>query len=254
MQDHSWRAYKRWASSLCRLQRGLYFRGQRNATWPLETTYHRRSKRSDVNLKRFDEVIIPQLVIPIQRVYGAKFDIRDGEQNASFLALLQHYGFPTPLLDWTLDPYIAAYFALKKADANSGSRFARVFVFDAEAWHRHAWPIRNIQSVYKNITTVEPYDAGNRRIMAQKGKFTLSNTPDMEQYIIDHPANLLNNDVPFVQSFQIDSNARDEVMEDLNLMGINKDTLLLECRDHPLEIALELECKRLADSFFASRS
>jgi hypothetical protein len=33
----------------------------------------------------------------------------------SMLALAQHYGVPTRMLDWSLDPYVAAYFAAVSA-------------------------------------------------------------------------------------------------------------------------------------------
>jgi FRG domain len=38
----------------------------------------------------------------------------------SILALAQHYGVPTRMLDWSLDPYVAAYFAAVSASAAEG--------------------------------------------------------------------------------------------------------------------------------------
>jgi len=32
----------------------------------------------------------------------------------SYLAHLRHNGFPSPLLDWTQSPYVAAYFAFAR--------------------------------------------------------------------------------------------------------------------------------------------
>jgi hypothetical protein len=40
----------------------------------------------------------------------------DYEKAREFIALAQHYGTPMTLLDWTLDPYVAAYFAATDMD------------------------------------------------------------------------------------------------------------------------------------------
>ena len=34
----------------------------------------------------------------------------------SFMIYLRHHGFPSPLLDWTYDPYVAAFFAFRNLD------------------------------------------------------------------------------------------------------------------------------------------
>lgn len=36
--------------------------------------------------------------------------------NIEFLAFLRHHGFPSPLLDWSESPYVAAFFALRELD------------------------------------------------------------------------------------------------------------------------------------------
>src|SRR5262249_42754473 len=62
----------------------------------------------------------------------------DGEKAAlktdvETLFVLRHYGVPTRLLDWTLSPFVAAYFASEKNDDNDG-KDGSVWSFDNDRY------------------------------------------------------------------------------------------------------------------------
>jgi hypothetical protein len=112
----------------------ILFRGHADSRWSLQTTLERRSVRE------FDELAYVELAIrssrEIESLTGQAWSVPSypeveavirSRSHGSFLELpaydylvyLRHHGFPSPLLDWTESPFIAAYFAyaeVKSAD------------------------------------------------------------------------------------------------------------------------------------------
>lgn len=114
----------------------LLFRGQQDATWQLETTLERWI-RNDRRLPTDVPAPFPAEDY-LQMIYGIKPEIeaqlgnhwpapeysealntlrRDLERLppplCELMACLRHLNFPSPLLDWTTSPYVAAHFAFK---------------------------------------------------------------------------------------------------------------------------------------------
>ena len=85
------------------------FRGQRDPSKKLVPTLFRPDRTI------VDSVALNLLVELLQGL----FDYEENRMNSRFVhvAALQHYGMPTPLLDFTADPRVAVFFACNKADA-----------------------------------------------------------------------------------------------------------------------------------------
>ena len=101
------------------------FRGHANAEWRLETSLERATLKSlrptaegaeSLKVRLNQQVSEGALLFDFQRRahhYIAHTPADD--EVVDWLALMQHYGAPTRLLDWTRSPYVALYFALERA-------------------------------------------------------------------------------------------------------------------------------------------
>ena len=185
-----------------------WYRGCGKSSYQLVPTLYRhplsksseefKKLESDI-LARFQERSIPHLTRNLDHD-------SHGWEN---LFLMQHYGVPTRLLDWTENPFFALLFALIYADHDwvDGeaiySEDASVWILDPVNWnrsalshinfqggivsggHQNAQPYAPVSDLY--IMPTEPiaiYGTYNSpRIVAQKGVFTIfgQSTEPMEE-------------------------------------------------------------------------
>ena len=105
----------------------VLFRGQRCKDWDLtprigRTIFRRRySSLLDTEIKMLDE---------FERFSLPHLGNRDISSKWDLLALAQHHGLPTRLLDWTTNPLVALWFAVEKPPEREMD--ASVWAFEAE--------------------------------------------------------------------------------------------------------------------------
>lgn len=83
----------------------IWFRGQENSKWNLMPSIQRGS----LCLK--ENYITNDFYIYVNQIED---NMPDNDNYAAWMSLMQHYGLPTRILDWTSSPLIACYFALEK--------------------------------------------------------------------------------------------------------------------------------------------
>lgn len=99
----------------------IWYRGQANEGWPLKPYYLRlESPPSESTLlKRFKQS-------------AAMLIDTTPEQSFDWLFLMQHYGVPTRLLDWSESPLVGLYFAVENIEVHGNEDGALWLLYPSE--------------------------------------------------------------------------------------------------------------------------
>jgi hypothetical protein len=95
------------------------FRGQADASWDLTTKFEREAKKYQHDSYWFNNREFIILKDFQRRAHQYVQNLPDIGRYIEWLSLLQHYGGPTRLLDFTYSCYVAAFFALETAEKDS---------------------------------------------------------------------------------------------------------------------------------------
>lgn len=159
-------------------------------------------------------------------------------------ALMQHYGLPTRLLDWTSSPLVALYFAMEE-ELQDCNNHRVVWMFDPARMNRNLYDTAEVFDSRQNYVKEHlpvclrsdnsheisvspaalaiPLDRHNKRIAAQKGYFTVhgeQNLPiwkysdRLQKIIIEEKNRDYFRNALFVMGFK-----EDDIFKDLNSLS-----------------------------------
>lgn len=138
-----------------------YFRGQNN-NWKLQPGLFRYDLDPDF-IKNYDQIykkICKEYPDEIRYIPLNEDDLGKVEERACQLALLQHYGYRTSLLDITENPYIALQFMVIGCNENKWSSNTI-----------YAFSIDEVEHSMHNIYVSTLENRNNARMRAQRGAF-----------------------------------------------------------------------------------
>ena len=211
------------------------YRGHANSTWRLETTLE-RTVEGHVNLigyyrllciakSKIETFTEKNWDIPTYDAYGDWLTNSEGMWHGvdtgfkayDFFVYMRHHGFPSPLLDWSESPYVAAFFAMHHVP--KGADFASIYAFcefssDGKGGRVGA----------PSITSLGPLVKAHKRHFLQQSRYTVcTEGTRRETRYASHEHVTAKNDPhqDLLWKFNVPISERRKVLTALNKMNIN---------------------------------
>jgi hypothetical protein len=151
------------------------FRGQKKSEWSLDTTLERFGAVEYSEEKYFNNIISARR--KVETVTGKKWELSEdfkreqfrlhAPQGYEFMVYLRHHGFPSPLLDWSRSPYIAAFFAFHHANPKA-NEFVAIFEYIEDTGFG-----KLSSDSEARISTCGPWISTDKRHFLQQSEYTV---------------------------------------------------------------------------------
>ena len=219
------------------------FRGQSDTSWPLLSALSRHLRYAKIHRRAW-----PIQEARIMRIFRRKAHlflehVPDERDSFQWLALMQHHGAPTRLLDITWSPYVALFFAIER-----GLERAAVWTFSPTAlnqsnpslstWEYGVFEKHFLPNTKPFVIYGEP-KVMNQRLIAQSGSFMIPG-------VLDQPVEAIlagyKNAEACLTKLEINvARIREEAMRGLYSMNVTHATLFPDLDGLARSMAYELE-------------
>jgi hypothetical protein len=212
----------------------VLFRGQEHASWSLDTTLERsghgesvagyyklvlriRSEIETATGKAWPESPqFPELDDMVRSYDGFSLAMVN-LPHYRYLAHLRHHGFPSPLLDWSESPFVAAYFAFRSGE--TVDREVAIY-----AYLDRIGSFKTTSSERAQIQHLGPYVSAHRRHFLQKSHYTICVQWFNDQWyfvghgtVFDEKSEMQN----VLTKFVLNATERDVILRELNDYNLN---------------------------------